>query len=74
MFKLKKSLHILLVLAMVLVLAFSIVPVTGGAAESEAEPTATLEIVSSYPYIQAGSNRSHIRAGGCFCCRYRRIR
>jgi hypothetical protein len=52
MFKLKKSLHILPVLAMVIVLAFGMIPAAAGAAgdKSEAEPTATLEIVSSYPY------------------------
>ena len=62
MFKLKKRLHILPVLAMVTVLAFSAVPVTGGAAGSDAEPTATLEIVSSYPYTTKTKVKVNLRA------------
>ena len=64
MFKLRKSLHILPVMAMVIVLAFGAVPVTGGAAgsKSEAEPTATLEIVSSYPYTTKTKVKVNLRA------------
>ena len=64
MFKLKKSLHILPVLAMVIVLAFGAVPLTAGAAGSkaEAEPTATLEIVSSYPYTTKTKVKVNLRA------------
>ena len=62
MFKLKKTLHILPVLAMVTMLAFSAVPVSGGAAGSSAEPTATLEIVSSYPYTTKTKVKVNLRA------------
>ena len=64
MFKLKKSLHILPVLAMVLVLAFGMIPAAVGAAgdKSEAEPTATLEIVSSYPYTTKTKVKVNLRA------------
>ena len=64
MFKLKKSLHILPVLAMVIVLAFGMIPAAAGAAgdKSEAEPTATLEIVSSYPYTTKTKVKVNLRA------------
>ena len=62
MFKLKKSLHILPVLAMVIVLAFGSVPVPAGAADGDAEPTATLEIVSSYPYTTKTKVKVNLRA------------
>ena len=62
MFKLKKTLHILPVLAMVIALAFGAVPVPGGAAGSDAEPTATLEIVSSYPYTTKTKAKVNLRA------------
>ena len=62
MFKLKMDLRILPVLAMVIVLAFGSVPVTAGAAGSEAEPTATLEIVSSYPYTTKTKVKVNLRA------------
>jgi len=62
MFKLKKTLHILPVLAMVIVLAFGTVPVAAGAAGSDAEPTATLEIVSSYPYTTKTKVKVNLRA------------
>ena len=64
MFKLKKSLHILPVLAMVIVLAFGVIPEAAGAAgnESEAEPTATMEIVSSYPYTTRTKVKVNLRA------------
>ena len=62
MFKLKKNLHIVPVLAMVIMLAFSAVPATVGAADSNAEPTATLEIVSSYPYTTKTKVKVNLRA------------
>ena len=62
MFKLRKKLHILPVLTMVIVLAFGAVPVMSGAAGSDAEPTATLEIVSSYPYTTTTKVKVNLRA------------
>ena len=64
MFKLRKSLHILPVMAMVIVLAFGVIPATAGAAgnKNDAEPTATLEIVSSYPYTTKTKVKVNLRA------------
>ena len=62
MFRLRKNLHRLPVLAMVIMLAFSAVPVLAGAAGSSAEPTATLEIVSSYPYTTKTKVKVNLRA------------
>ena len=62
MFRLKKNLHILPVLAMVFLLAASAVPALAGAAGSTAEPTATLEIVSSYPYTTKTKVKVNLRA------------
>ncbi len=63
MFRLRKNLHRLPVLAMVIMLVFSAIPVTAGAADSGAEPTATLEIVSSYPYTTKTKVKVNLRAG-----------
>ena len=62
MIKLRKSFHILPVLATVILLVFSAVPVAAGAAGNDAEPTATLEIVSSYPYTTKTKVKVNLRA------------
>ena len=62
MFKLRKSLRILPVIVMVIILAFGAFPVTSGAAGNEAEATATLEIVSSYPYTTVTKVKVNLRA------------
>ena len=61
MFKLRKSLHMLTVLTMVIVLAFGAVPAGAVAAGSETEPTPTLEIVSSYPYTTKTKVKVNLR-------------
>ena len=61
MFKLRKSLHMLTVLTMVIVFAFGAVPAGAVAAGSETEPTPTLEIVSSYPYTTKTKVKVNLR-------------
>ena len=62
MTQLKNGLRMLVALAAVLAIMACTVPVTGFT-ESEATPTPTLEIVSSYPYTTTTKVKVNLRAG-----------